>query len=83
MLLTKEQVIAAMSLTAVDVMDAFARYGYVGERLKTAEFRGYTTGGSFTYNVTFNWVDETLSDTNQTAIAYLSFDGFGKLIAEY
>lgn len=83
MLLTKEQVIAAMSLTAVDVMAAFTRGGYVGERLKAAEFKGYTHTGSFTYTVTFNWVDETLNDTNQTGTAYVSFDNFGKLIAEY
>lgn len=83
MLLSKEKVIAAMSLTAVDVMEAFARGGYIGERVKAVEFKGYTHTGSFAYTVTFNWVDETLTDTNQTGTAYVSFDNFGKLIAEY
>lgn len=80
MLLKLEHIVSATKLAPVTVEFALARNGYTDDRIKTAAFVGMTTNGSFVYQCTY---DDKLEGSVQDCRVYVSYDNFGKLVADY
>jgi hypothetical protein len=79
MLLKLEHIISATKLSANTINSALKRNGY-DDTVKSANFAGMTTNGSFAYECTY--ADDSTGQDEDCRI-YIAYDNFGKLVADY
>jgi hypothetical protein len=79
-MLTKDQIISAMSLDADGVTAALRNNDYQDESVLTAVFKGMNDNGSFVYECTYN---DTYDATEQACMVYIHFNERMQMVAEY
>jgi hypothetical protein len=79
-MLTKQQIISAMSLDADGITAALRNNDYQDESVLTAVFTGMSSSGSFVYECTYN---DTDLGTEEACTVYVRFNGVMKMVADY
>lgn len=79
-MLTKDQIISAMSLDANEVTAALRNNDYQDESVLTAVFKGMNSNGSFVYECTYN---DSYGNTEQVCTVYVRFNRVMKMVADY
>lgn len=80
MLIAKDSVTKALQLSTGDVVRALERAGYKDNKISCAEFKGMSTHGHFVYETEYINLNTGVSTIGKV---YISFDNFGKMIADY
>ena len=80
MLLKKEHINSAMSLDAAGVTFALHNNDFPDDSVKTAQFSGMTTNGSFVYHCTYF---DTDTGTDEDCMVYVYYTKLFKLVADY
>ena len=80
MLLTLNDITAAMNVTPADIKAALARNGYIEDAPLSANYMGMTANGSFVHNVSFN---DHISGTVEDGMIYVHYNDKRELVADY
>lgn len=80
MLICKDDVIKAMNLSTGDVVRALERSGYKQIKISYVDFKGMNTYGSFVYDTEYF---DLHTGERESGKVYVSFDNFGKMVADF